>query len=143
MMVPVRARTGVPAARRREPIVYAIARNDTMAQRIAGWVHGRLYYYPYNNGCETLPAEEDHARKHPVHTISMTQHATQTQAARDESQKSLDDTDVEPTGQRLLIIHVWPCAQGLVSVQHMLWLTVAGTSTLRRRDGSPASRAAV
>ena len=76
---------------------------------ITGWVHGRLYYYPYNNGCETLPAEDDHVRKHPVHTISMTQHPTQTQAARDESQKSLDDADVEPAGRILVLSCLVTC----------------------------------
>ena len=79
-------------------------------------------------------------RKHPVHTISMTQHATQTQAARDESQKSLDDADVEPTGQRTLI-HALHCAWAWI-VQCSMTLTLNDMHTLRRRDGGPASRAA-
>ena len=44
-----------------------------------GTVEGSLYYFPYENGCETLPAAEEATVRHHVHTFDMTQRPTGTQ----------------------------------------------------------------
>ena len=62
---------------------------------MAGWVHGRIYYYPYQNNAETMPSEEECSRNHPVHTFDMTQQTSAVQSAR----RSQDADDADSVGQ--------------------------------------------
>ena len=43
-------------------------------------MEGSLYYFPFENGCETLPAAEEAKAKHHVHTFDLTQRPMSTQA---------------------------------------------------------------
>ena len=69
----------------------------------AGWVYGRMYYYPYQNNAETLPLEEESSRSHPVHTFDMTQHPNTVSAGRSQS---VDEADSAGLHARL---PSWQC----------------------------------
>ena len=62
----------------------------------AGWVHGRIYYYPYQNNAETMPSEEESSRHHPVHTFDLTQQPSTMHSAGG----SPDADETDPAGQR-------------------------------------------
>ncbi len=74
---------------------------------MAGWVHGRIYYYPYQNNAETMPSEGKSSRNHPVHTFDMTQQASAMQSAS----RSQDADDTDSLGQQSDLASFSPFSQ--------------------------------